>query len=56
MPEDKSINHIFTKTSPEMKRRLEAIPVGKRDFNSSTRRNIKMFSERIKNKKNKLFV
>ncbi len=29
MPEDKSINHIFSKTSPEMKRRLEAIPVGK---------------------------
>ena len=29
MPEDKSINHIFTKTSPEMKKRLEAIPVGK---------------------------
>lgn len=29
VPEDKSINHIFTKTSPEMKKRLEAIPVGK---------------------------
>lgn len=29
LPEDKAINHIFTKTSPEMKRRLEAIPVGK---------------------------
>lgn len=29
MLEDKSINHIFTKTSPEMKKRLEAIPVGK---------------------------
>lgn len=29
IPEDKSINHIFTKTSPEMKKRLEAIPVGK---------------------------
>ena len=28
-PECKEINHIFTKTSPEMKRRLEAIPVGK---------------------------
>lgn len=30
---------------------LYNLPVGKRDFNSSTRRNIKMFSERIKNKK-----
>ena len=29
MEEDKSINHIFTKTSPSMKKRLEAIPVGK---------------------------
>ncbi len=29
MPEDKSINHIFSKTSDEMKKRLEAIPVGK---------------------------
>lgn len=29
MPEDKSINHIFTKTSPDMQKRLEAIPVGK---------------------------
>lgn len=29
---------------------LYNLPVGKRDFNSSTRRNIKMFSERIKNK------
>ena len=29
MPEDKSINHIFTKTSPEMQERLKAIPVGK---------------------------
>ena len=29
MPENKEINHIFTKTSPEMKKRLEAIPVGK---------------------------
>ena len=27
---------------------LYNLPVGKRDFNSSTRRNIKMFSERIK--------
>lgn len=31
--------------------RLYNLPVGKRDFNSSTRINIKMFSERIKNKK-----
>ena len=30
---------------------LYNLPVGKRDFNSSTRRNIKMLSERIKNKK-----
>ena len=29
LPEDKNINHIFTKTSPEMKKRLESIPVGK---------------------------
>ena len=29
IPEDKSINHIFTKTSPAMKKRLEEIPVGK---------------------------
>ncbi len=29
MPENKEINHIFTKTSPDMKKRLEAIPVGK---------------------------
>ena len=29
MPEDKSINHIFTKTSPSMQERLKAIPVGK---------------------------
>ena len=29
VPENKDINHIFTKTSPEMKKRLEAIPVGK---------------------------
>ncbi len=29
LDEDKSINHIFTKTSPEMKKRIEAIPVGK---------------------------
>ena len=29
MPENKEINHIFTKTSPEMKERLKAIPVGK---------------------------
>ena len=29
MPESKEINHIFTKVSPEMKKRLEAIPVGK---------------------------
>lgn len=29
MPENKEINHIFTKTSPAMKARLEAIPVGK---------------------------
>jgi len=29
MPEDKSINHIFTKTSPEMQERLKAIPIGK---------------------------
>lgn len=29
IPEDKNISHIFTKTSPEMKKRLEAIPVGK---------------------------
>lgn len=29
MEENYSINHIFTKTSPEMKKRLEAIPVGK---------------------------
>ena len=29
MPVNKEINHIFTKTSPEMKKRLEAIPVGK---------------------------
>lgn len=28
-PEDKSINHIFTKTSPEMQKRLKEIPVGK---------------------------
>lgn len=28
-PESKETNHIFTKTSPEMKKRLEAIPVGK---------------------------
>lgn len=28
-PESKETNHIFTKTSPEMKRRLENIPVGK---------------------------
>lgn len=29
MPEDKTINHIFSKTSDEMKKRLEAVPVGK---------------------------
>lgn len=29
IPENKEINHIFTNTSPEMKKRLEAIPVGK---------------------------
>ena len=29
MPENKEINHIFTKTSPTMKNRLEAIPIGK---------------------------
>ncbi len=29
MEEDKSINHIFAKCSDEMKKRLEAIPVGK---------------------------
>lgn len=29
VPESKETNHIFTKTSPEMKKRLEAIPVGK---------------------------
>lgn len=29
VPENKEINHIFTKTTPDMKRRLEAIPVGK---------------------------
>ena len=28
-PESKETNHTFTKTSPEMKKRLEAIPVGK---------------------------
>ncbi|MCM1324553.1 MAG: DNA cytosine methyltransferase [Acetobacter sp.] len=29
MPEDKAINHIFAKTSDEMKERLKAVPVGK---------------------------
>ncbi len=29
MPENKEINHTFTNTSPEMKKRLQAIPVGK---------------------------
>lgn len=29
MPENISINHIFSKTSDEMKKRLEAIPIGK---------------------------
>ncbi|MBP5444817.1 MAG: DNA cytosine methyltransferase [Acholeplasmatales bacterium] len=28
-PEDKSINHIFAKTSPTMQERLKAVPVGK---------------------------
>ena len=28
-PESKETNHIFTKTSPMMKKRLEAIPIGK---------------------------
>lgn len=29
LPENKEINHIFTKTTPSMKKRLEAIPIGK---------------------------
>ncbi len=29
MPENKDINHIIARTSPEMKKRLEAIPIGK---------------------------
>lgn len=29
MPENKEINHIFAKTSDNMKKRLEAVPVGK---------------------------
>lgn len=34
IPEDESINHVFTKTSPNMKKRLEAIPVGKSLYNN----------------------
>lgn len=34
MPEDKTINHIFTKTSLDMQKRLKAIPVGKSLYNN----------------------